>query len=287
MWALGLEPISCQGTVINRNALLIIIITLTCAFLLEEEGGGRPIFFLSRAQEISWRRRGKFVCNSLYSWWLHHVEAQASETATHRLRRACFVGKWWVYARDAGVLEPPEKKKFNVQPRRAVLATGDILPKFRGGLPFDNVPLALWPVAVRLSWAGVKFKSHFWEVTFFPLSTGHNTGVPRGSFYFYFFEKTHQYAFIFLLKFKQLGDQVGLILLGNVLSSYFKPDDFNRCLQPRPGTSVVRTQPSKVHSLKRVTCWSFDTHCLGNCLAWNYSLGLLGRLYSLLVDLFF
>lgn len=33
--ALGLEPISCQGTMINRNALLIIIITLTCAFLLE------------------------------------------------------------------------------------------------------------------------------------------------------------------------------------------------------------------------------------------------------------
>lgn len=35
VWALGLEPISCQRTVINRNALLIIIITLTCAFLLE------------------------------------------------------------------------------------------------------------------------------------------------------------------------------------------------------------------------------------------------------------
>lgn len=33
--ALGLEPISCRGLVINRNALLIIIITVTCAFPLE------------------------------------------------------------------------------------------------------------------------------------------------------------------------------------------------------------------------------------------------------------
>lgn len=47
VWALGPEPISCQGTVINRNALLIIIITLTCAFLVEKEGGGDGFFSFS------------------------------------------------------------------------------------------------------------------------------------------------------------------------------------------------------------------------------------------------
>lgn len=54
--ALGLEPISCQGTMINRNALLIIIITLTCAFLLEG--------LISADLENFLRRRSK-ACYSL------------------------------------------------------------------------------------------------------------------------------------------------------------------------------------------------------------------------------
>lgn len=145
--ALGLEPISRQSTAINRNALLIIIITLTCAFLLE----GGLIF-----RGICWRSGGKLF-GTLCPWWLHHVEAQASQTAADQLRRAGLRTKWYVYAHTHSHVHR-FCCSYHVGQLCHVATFRYLVSKLGGGLTFKLFPshfdllLSLFKVDEVLNW---------------------------------------------------------------------------------------------------------------------------------------
>lgn len=170
---------------INRNALLIIIITLTCAFLLEEEGGEETNFFSLPSPRNQLKKERK---NCL------QLSLPASDGCTMSRRKQAkpqhidsdepaSLGNGKFYARGAGVLDPPGKKTLNVQPRRAELATGDILTKFRGGASFRQCSPRTLTCCRPIKLSRSQIQAAFLGSDFFPLSTEHNTGVPRGSFF--------------------------------------------------------------------------------------------------------
>lgn len=201
-------------------------------------GGGEEtnFFFLSRAQEISWRRRGKFVCNSL-SLLLMVAPCRGASKRNRNTSTPTSLLRWEMVSLRTGCGSFGAPRKKREKPQRATppcrVSHRRHFNKVSWGASFQQCSPRTLTCCRPIKLSRSQIQVAFLESDFFFLPSLQYRCSASVAFWKKNRTSTRSFFLLWLaLKVKRLGDQVGLIVFVNILRSRFKHDGFSRCFQP-------------------------------------------------------